>query len=147
MVDDDIPDSLIGDPLRLGQILSNLVSNAVKFTINGSISLEISLVSKTEEEAQIYVSVKDSGIGIPLDKQELIFEQFTQANSETTRKFGGTGLGLVITKKLLELHGSKIQLQSEEGKGAKFYFTLKLKIGNGIKTIQPLLPKVLTRLV
>ncbi|MDI9875687.1 ATP-binding protein [Flectobacillus rivi] len=136
MVDDDIPDSLIGDPLRLGQILSNLVSNAVKFTINGSISLEISLVSKTDEEAQIYVSVKDSGIGIPPDKQELIFEQFTQANSETTRKFGGTGLGLVITKKLLELHGSKIQLESEEGKGAKFYFTLKLKIGNGIKTIQ-----------
>ena len=85
--------------------------------------------------------MEDSGIGIPADKQELIFEQFTQANSETTRKFGGTGLGLVITKKLLELHGSKIQLESEEGKGAKFYFTLKLKIGNGVKTIQTPVPE------
>ncbi|WP_026994579.1 ATP-binding protein [Flectobacillus major] len=135
MVDDDIPDSLVGDPLRLGQILSNLVSNAVKFTMNGNISLEISLVSKTEENAEIYVSVKDSGIGIAANKQDLIFERFTQANSETTRKFGGTGLGLVITKKLLELHGSKIQLESEEGKGAKFFFILNLKIGSSIKNV------------
>ncbi len=135
MVDDDIPDSLVGDPLRLGQILSNLVSNAVKFTMNGSISIEISLVSKTEEAARVYVSVEDSGIGIPANKQELIFERFTQANSETTRKFGGTGLGLVITKKLLELHGSKINLQSEEGKGAKFFFTLDFRIGSAIKKV------------
>lgn len=142
MLDDDIPDSLIGDPLRISQILSNLVSNAVKFTANGSISIETALLNKTDSEASIRVSVSDTGIGIPKDKQQLIFERFTQANSATTRKFGGTGLGLVITKKLLELHGSKIELESEEGQGAKFSFTLKLAIGEATKNINVLPEKV-----
>lgn len=129
MLDDDIPDSLVGDPTRLSQIISNLVSNAVKFTSNGSITINTSLVVKTDKGAKIRVSITDTGIGIPKDKQEIIFERFTQANSATTRKFGGTGLGLVITKKLLELHDSKIELQSEEGVGSTFSFTLKLAIG------------------
>ncbi len=133
MVDDDIPKSLIGDPLRIGQVLSNLVSNASKFTHQGTITIELSMVQKTIEIASIYVSVKDTGIGIPFDKQVAIFEMFTQANSATTRKFGGTGLGLVITKKLLQLHGSTITVESEEGKGAMFSFTLDLPIGTTLK--------------
>lgn len=128
MIDDDIPDSLVGDSLRIGQVLTNLVSNAIKFTHQGTITIELSLEHRTEERASIYISVQDTGIGIAKDKQEAIFTMFTQANSATTRKFGGTGLGLVITKKLLELYESAIQIKSEEGKGATFSFTLDLGI-------------------
>ncbi|RCR69819.1 ATP-binding protein [Larkinella punicea] len=133
MVDDDIPDSLIGDSLRIGQVLSNLVSNAIKFTKKGTITIELSLLQKDDEVASIYVSVQDTGIGIAPEKQQAIFEMFTQANSATTRQFGGTGLGLVITRRLLELHDSKIEVESEEGKGAKFHFTLDLRISSAVK--------------
>ncbi|MFC5413100.1 ATP-binding protein [Larkinella bovis] len=133
MVDDDIPDILMGDSLRIGQVLSNLVSNAIKFTKQGTVTIELSLLKKDDEVASIYVSVQDTGIGIPLEKQQAIFEMFTQANSATTRQFGGTGLGLVITRRLLELHGSQIEVESEEGKGAKFFFTLDLRIGSTVK--------------
>lgn len=133
MLDDDIPNTLIGDSLRIGQVLANLVSNAVKFTLNGSVTIEVSVVKKDDEKARIFFSVKDTGIGIPPDKQKLIFERFTQANSETTRKFGGTGLGLVISKKLVQLHNSDIELQSEAGKGAEFSFTIDLRIGTTLK--------------
>ena len=133
MVDDDIPDSLIGDSLRIGQVLSNLVSNAIKFTKKGTITIELSLLHTDDEVASIYVSVQDTGIGIAPEKQEAIFEMFTQANSATTRQFGGTGLGLVITRRLLELHDSKIEVESEEGKGAKFHFTLDLRISSIVK--------------
>ncbi|TDB65232.1 response regulator [Arundinibacter roseus] len=129
MIDDDVPQVLMGDILRLGQIISNLVSNAVKFTRNGSITIELSLQSKTETKVTLDFSVTDTGIGIPKNKQQLIFDRFTQANSQTTREFGGTGLGLVITKKLLELYGSEIQIESEVGKGSRFYFTLELDLG------------------
>jgi signal transduction histidine kinase len=133
MLDDDIPNTLVGDPLRIAQVLNNLVSNAVKFTINGSVTIEVSVMKKNAERASVFFSVKDTGIGISAEKQKLIFERFTQANSETTRKFGGTGLGLVISKKLVQLHGSDIELESEEGKGAQFSFTLDLKIGTTVK--------------
>lgn len=133
MLDDDIPNTLIGDSLRIGQVLTNLVSNAVKFTLNGSVTIEVSVMKKDADKASIYFSVKDSGIGIAPDKQKLIFERFTQANSETTRKFGGTGLGLVISKKLVQLHGSDIEVESEVGKGAQFSFTLNLRIGTTLK--------------
>lgn len=128
MIDDDVPDLVIGDSLRLGQIISNLVSNAVKFTKNGNITVELTLQRRIGNMAVLGFSVTDSGIGIELSKQGLIFDKFTQANSETTREFGGTGLGLVITKKLLQLHGSEIKLFSEAGKGARFYFTIELEI-------------------
>ncbi|GAB4018536.1 hypothetical protein GCM10028808_53420 [Spirosoma migulaei] len=128
MIDDDIPNALVGDSLRIGQVLTNLVSNAIKFTQQGTISIELALEHRTDDKASIYVSVQDTGIGIAPDKQEAIFTMFTQANSATTRKFGGTGLGLVITKKLLELYGSAIQVESQEGKGATFSFTLNLPI-------------------
>lgn len=130
MIDDDIPDALIGDSLRIGQVLTNLVSNAIKFTQHGTISIELALEHRTDKMASIYVSVQDTGIGIAPDKQEAIFQMFTQANSATTRKFGGTGLGLVITKKLLELYGSKIMVNSDEGKGATFSFILNLPISH-----------------
>ncbi|WP_435353400.1 response regulator [Emticicia sp. SJ17W-69] len=133
MIDDDVPNVVIGDSLRLGQIISNLVSNAVKFTRNGSITVELACLRKFDNRVAMEVSVADTGIGIPLEKQALIFEKFTQANSETTRQFGGTGLGLVITKKLLELYDSEIQLESEAGKGAKFFFTIELEIGSELK--------------
>jgi signal transduction histidine kinase/CheY-like chemotaxis protein len=132
MIDDDVPNVLIGDPLRIGQIISNLVSNAVKFTKKGSITVELSLQKIINNKAIIDFSVTDTGIGIADNKQKLIFDKFTQADSETTREFGGTGLGLVITKKLLQLHGSEINLYSEVGKGAKFYFTIELAIGSEI---------------
>lgn len=133
MIDDDVPDIVIGDSLRIGQIISNLVSNAVKFTRNGSITVELSYISKIDNHVTMEVSVADTGIGIASDKQAMIFDKFTQENSATTRQFGGTGLGLVITKKLLELHGSEIQLESESGKGAKFFFTISLEIGSELK--------------
>lgn len=133
MIDDDVPEIVIGDSLRIGQIISNLVSNAVKFTRNGSITVELSCISKIDNQVTMAVSVADTGIGIALDKQAMIFDKFTQENSATTRQFGGTGLGLVITKKLLELHGSEIQLESESGKGAKFFFTISLEIGSELK--------------
>ncbi|OIN57832.1 ATP-binding protein [Arsenicibacter rosenii] len=129
MVDDDIPESVIGDSLRISQVLSNLVSNAIKFTHDGTITIELSLQKQTATHAEVYISVKDTGIGIAPEKHQSIFEMFTQANSATTRKFGGTGLGLVITRRLLEMHGSSIHLESEEGKGAKFYFTINFSIG------------------
>ncbi|MET3125955.1 signal transduction histidine kinase [Arcicella rosea] len=134
MIDDDVPNVLLGDALRLGQIITNLISNAVKFTKDGSITIELSQRHRTATHVTIDVSVTDTGIGIPLEKQAMIFDKFTQANSETTRQFGGTGLGLVITRSLLQLHNSDIHLESEEGKGSTFYFTLDLEIGTELRT-------------
>jgi signal transduction histidine kinase len=132
MIDDDVPDSLIGDALRLGQVISNLVSNAVKFTKKGSVTVELSLQKKVDQVAFLEISVTDTGIGIPPEKQQIIFDKFTQANSATTRQFGGTGLGLVITKLLLQLHDSDIYIESEAGKGSRFFFTIALPIGNAL---------------
>lgn len=133
MIDDDVPNLLIGDSHRLSQIVSNLVSNAIKFTKNGIIIVELTLQKRTGNMVVLGFSVTDSGIGIEPEKQGLIFEKFTQANSETTREFGGTGLGLVITKKLLQLYNSEIKLFSEAGKGAKFYFSIELEIAPSIQ--------------
>ena len=127
MIDEDLPDAVIGDPVRLGQILTNLITNAIKFTDEGKVLVVASLVSQDDDYTTICFEVKDTGIGIPEDKQETIFESFTQASSDTTRKYGGTGLGLTITKRLLEMQGSRIKLESEPGKGSTFYFDLKLK--------------------
>jgi PAS domain S-box-containing protein len=120
------PNHVKGDPVRLGQIIGNLVSNAIKFTSAGEVIIRADEQSGNEDYSLIDFEVKDTGIGILPDKQELIFESFSQASSETTRKYGGTGLGLAITKLLLELQGSSIHLKSEPGTGSSFYFTLKL---------------------
>lgn len=125
--DDDIPKFIIGDDIRLGQILNNIVSNAIKFTLNGTIIIRVELKSKDDTHLLLDFSVEDTGMGIPKDKQELIFERFTQANNNITRDFGGSGLGLTIIKRLLELQNSRIELESEPGKGSRFYFTLSVK--------------------
>jgi signal transduction histidine kinase/ActR/RegA family two-component response regulator len=127
LVDSDLPDMVKGDPVRLGQILTNLISNAVKFTNEGKVTIMASLHNKLNDHIIIDFEVADTGIGIPADKLENIFESFTQAASDTTRKFGGTGLGLTITKRLLELMGSEIKVKSELGKGSVFSFRLCLK--------------------
>lgn len=123
-VDKDVPRYLIGDPLRLNQILTNLGSNAAKFTEQGDIKLKISCLEKNNSQATLKFSVSDTGIGMSAKQQEKLFESFSQADASTTRKYGGTGLGLAICKRLVELLGGKIWLQSEENVGSEFHFTL-----------------------
>jgi len=127
MIDEDLPAFIKGDDVRLGQVLNNLISNAIKFTSNGTIIIEVLLNKVLKDHVEVYFSVTDSGIGIEPGKQQLIFERFTQANAEITREFGGSGLGLAITKKLLNLQNSDIHVESEPGKGSKFYFLLRFK--------------------
>ncbi len=129
-IDSDIPEMVVGDPTRLGQILTNIVGNAVKFTANGSVSVDVLLEKSVNSSLFIKFAVVDTGIGIPQDKLETIFESFSQANTQITRNYGGSGLGLTITKRLLEIKNSKIYVESEEGKGSKFYFTIELKKSN-----------------
>jgi PAS domain S-box-containing protein len=128
-LDEALPENVIGDPVRISQILNNLVSNAIKFTQRGLVRIEVKVKERTEHYEDIDFAVSDTGIGIPADKMEYIFESFTQASSDTTRRFGGTGLGLAITKRLLEMQGSQIMVNSVEGLGSRFYFTLRLKKG------------------
>jgi signal transduction histidine kinase/CheY-like chemotaxis protein len=127
MIDHDLPDIVRGDPVRIGQILTNLINNAVKFTNTGKVTITATLNAKLADYTVIDFEVADTGIGIAPERTDSIFESFTQASSETTRKFGGTGLGLTITKKLLELLGSEIHVKSEVGRGSVFYFSLKIK--------------------
>ncbi len=127
LYDENIPDFVRGDDVRIGQILNNLISNAIKFTNDGIITIQASLKENNEDSALVYFAVKDTGIGIPIENQQIIFERFTQANTNITRDYGGSGLGLAIIKKLLELQGSEINLESEYGKGSTFYFVLRFK--------------------
>lgn len=122
--DSNIPNAILGDPTRLTQIILNLVGNAIKFTQDGSVDVSAKLIGREKEEIQIEFSVKDTGIGIPANKLETIFERFTQAEEHTTRKFGGTGLGLNIVKQLVELQGGNITVNSKEGQGSEFKFVL-----------------------
>jgi CheY-like chemotaxis protein len=119
----DVPSQLIGDPGRLRQILINLSGNALKFTNEGEIYIKGDMAEDLGERVKIRVSVKDTGIGIPKDKQAIIFESFTQADGSTTREYGGTGLGTTISKQLVGLMGGEIGVESEEGKGSTFWFT------------------------
>lgn len=125
MFDDEVPDIVKGDITRITQVLNNLLSNAIKFTKNGQIVLEVQLNKLTEEIVSIDFSVRDTGIGISKENQEKIFERFTQEHSYITREYGGSGLGLAIIKKLLLLQDSDISLESEVGKGSRFFFNLK----------------------
>ena len=123
-----LPSEVTGDSIRLNQILSNLLSNALKFTQKGSIHVILKELERKNNNSRIEFLVKDTGIGIPKDKHDIIFESFTQASSDTTRHFGGTGLGLAICKKLVELQGGTIDLESEPGKGSAFRFVLSFGI-------------------
>jgi signal transduction histidine kinase/DNA-binding response OmpR family regulator len=122
-----LPRTLRGDPVRLMQILNNLVGNAVKFTDRGMVTLAVRPVAETPGGTTLHFSVTDTGIGIAADKLRLIFMAFEQADADTTRKYGGTGLGLAITKRLLEMQGSQIEVESTPGVGSTFHFTLALK--------------------
>lgn len=127
-MDSCVPAQLSGDPTRLNQILNNLVSNAIKFTDSGSVTLRIRCGERTENKVNLEFEVIDTGIGIPENSLHSIFESFTQASSDTTRKFGGTGLGLTIVKKMIELQGGSIGVRSTYGQGTTFYFHLPFEI-------------------
>ena len=124
-----IPEQLLGDPLRLGQILTNFVNNAVKFTEHGEIRLDIEQVERTGGKVQLKFAVRDTGIGMTREQSAKLFQPFTQADMSTTRKHGGTGLGLTICRRLVELMGGRVWLESEAGAGSTFFFTVWLGIG------------------
>ncbi|KAI1810099.1 putative histidine kinase group protein [Poronia punctata] len=143
-VDSSVPDYVVGDSFRLRQIILNLVGNAIKFTEHGEVSLTISESKepkpKTRNEYAIEFVVSDTGIGIPQDKLDLIFDTFQQADGSMTRKFGGTGLGLSISKRLVTLMGGDLWVKSEFGKGSSFYFTCVVKLaGGGLSGIEKML--------
>jgi signal transduction histidine kinase/CheY-like chemotaxis protein len=119
----EVPLSLIGDPLRLGQILLNLTNNAVKFTERGEIVIDTQLIEKTEEQITLAFAVQDTGIGMTAEQAAKLFQPFTQADTSTTRKYGGTGLGLTISKRLVEMMSGQIGVDSQPGEGSKFHFT------------------------
>jgi two-component system sensor histidine kinase/response regulator len=125
-----IPEQLRGDPLRLAQVLTNLVNNAVKFTERGEIRLKIELVERTGDKVQLKLSVRDTGIGMTREQAARLFQPFSQADMSTTRKHGGTGLGLTISRRLVELMGGEIWLESEPGVGSTFAFTVWLETGH-----------------
>jgi signal transduction histidine kinase len=126
--DGNLPAEVIGDQIRLNQILSNLLSNALKFTAQGGITVTIRELERKESQSKLEFSVHDTGIGIPKEKQSEVFESFTQASPDTARRFGGSGLGLAICKKLIELQNGKLNLESEPGQGSTFTFVLTFTV-------------------
>lgn len=127
---EDVPNCIVSDDQRLAQVITNLLSNAIKFTPeNGKISLSVKALEKQEEECVLLVEVEDNGIGIPYEQQKELFKSFQQADAGTSRKYGGTGLGLALSKRIVELLGGTIWLESEEGVGSTFRFTIRAKEG------------------
>ena len=124
----DVPHQLIGDPKRIGQVMTNLVANALKFTHQGHVDINVDCEEQTDAEVRLRVSVEDTGIGVPEDKLAIIFEKFSQADGSVTRRYGGTGLGLAISKQLVEAMGGKIGVRSQVGKGSIFWFKLQLPV-------------------
>jgi signal transduction histidine kinase/ActR/RegA family two-component response regulator len=131
--DPSIPDNLIGDPIKLSQVLINLIGNSVKFTQNGDVFVRVSKIKEEGKRVRLHFEVEDNGVGISKKKQKSIFETFSQASLQINRKFGGTGLGLSIVKNLLQLMGSKIHLESQLGKGSKFWFDLALEVAQDVQ--------------
>ena len=125
-VSPDLPRMVVGDPVRVRQIITNLLGNAIKFTASGEVSIRVEPEPDSEDPGAVSFCVSDSGIGIPEDKLETIFDTFTQADTSTTRQYGGTGLGLTICRHLVDFMGGRIWVESETGKGSTFYFTLRL---------------------
>ncbi|MBF0196639.1 MAG: response regulator [Planctomycetes bacterium] len=127
LIENEVPSLLIGDPGRLRQVITNLIGNAFKFTEKGEIFLKVECIDEHASHVELRFSVRDSGIGIPEELRYRLFKKFSQVDSSTTRKYGGTGLGLAISSKLAELMGGEIGVDSEEGVGSTFWFTVKLK--------------------
>ncbi|MGE0084535.1 MAG: transporter substrate-binding domain-containing protein [Desulfococcaceae bacterium] len=130
-IDPDVPPYVTGDPVRVRQILLNFLNNAVKFTEKGGISVRVSAENQTDTHITVKFAVSDTGIGIPEDRRDRLFQPFSQADASTTRKYGGTGLGLAISKQLAELMGGAVGLESTEGKGSTFRFTAKMRKAEG----------------
>ena len=128
-VDPNAPTALRGDPFRLGQVLTNLIGNALKFTERGEVTLDVRLLETKERGVTLRFAVQDTGIGISTEQQARLFKPFSQADSSTTRKYGGTGLGLAISKRLVEIMGGQIAIDSPPGQGTTFWFTLQLEQG------------------
>jgi two-component system sensor histidine kinase/response regulator len=138
----DMPAHLVGDPLRLGQVLINLVTNAVKFTDRGEIVVTVALAERVLDRANLKFSVRDSGIGMTPEQTARLFQAFSQADSSTTRKYGGTGLGLSICKRLVEMMDGNIWVESDYGTGSVFYFTAWFGIGSGETRRRLLIPDI-----
>lgn len=136
-IDKKAPEYVRGDSVRLQQILINLVNNGIKFTSEGEVNILLNVKKKQGETYKLQFMVKDTGIGIPLEKQQLIFEKFNQLDSTTTREYGGTGLGLAISYNLVKLHGGELEVESEEGTGTSFYFTIDYYKSEKAEQVEP----------
>jgi PAS domain S-box-containing protein len=133
----DVPEQIIADPTRLRQVIINLISNAVKFTDRGEVRLEITVDVRRQDQLQLHFLVKDTGIGIPAEKQNLIFEAFSQADGSTARRFGGTGLGLTISSHLVKMMGGQIWVESQPGRGSRFHFTAQARVASDADPVTP----------
>jgi signal transduction histidine kinase len=136
-VSPDVPAEVAGDPARLRQILVNLIGNGLKFTPTGSVLLRATVASSGPDEIQLRFAVKDTGIGIPVEKHGVIFQPFAQADGSMTRKYGGTGLGLSISMRLVELMGGRMWMASAPGKGSTFHFSVRFARSRGAQQVEP----------
>ncbi len=125
---DNLPASVIGDPIRLSQVLMNLAGNGIKFTEKGSVTIAVAVAGHENDRVTLHFEVRDTGIGIPADRLDNIFRSFTQADSDTTRKYGGTGLGLTISKQLVEMQGGTLMVESKPGRGSRFFFDIAYRV-------------------
>ena len=129
----EVPEQAIGDVHRLRQIIVNLIGNAIKFTEKGNVGIEVVAEPAEQAKVQLHFIVRDTGIGVPEEQQKLIFKPFTQADGSTARKFGGTGLGLTISKRLVEMMSGRIWLESTVGQGSAFHFTASFGVGRVVR--------------
>jgi signal transduction histidine kinase/DNA-binding response OmpR family regulator len=134
----EVPYQIIADPTRLAQILVNLLGNAIKFTSQGEVELRVAVESRRPDDLTLHLSVRDTGIGIPQEKQEAIFEAFAQAEGATNRKYGGTGLGLTISTRLAEMMGGRIWVESQPGQGSRFHFTIRAGVVKAPAVVEPI---------
>jgi PAS domain S-box-containing protein len=136
----DVPGALNGDPARLRQVVVNLVGNAIKFTARGEVVIDVALEAQTDQEVVLHCAVRDTGIGIPVEKQQTIFEAFSQADVSTTRQYGGTGLGLTISARLVEMMGGRLWVESQAGTGSTFHFTARFREAEGLVASRAMRP-------
>lgn len=139
-VQPEVPEEIVADPTRLRQILTNLLGNAIKFTQRGEVGVHVALESHAPNQAVLEYTVHDTGIGIPPDKQRLIFEAFTQLDGSTARKYCGTGLGLTISSRLVKMMGGRLWVESQPGQGSRFHFTTQVRVGERRAVPAPLKP-------